>query len=174
MLTIQQYAKGATIPPGYRNNAQLTVSIVNDIFNQFPNQFTFNSGYRTPGHNASVGGASNSYHLFALAADITPRNGNYNQYKSALQSIVARYGWELIDERNKNHFHIEPSGRNSTIANNQPIDVGVIATVNVPWDSGAKPSFIESLAASLNVSESTVYAGGGLIAVLLIKRFIDG
>jgi hypothetical protein len=109
-----------------------------------------------------------------LAADITPRNGNYNQYKSALQSIVARYGWELIDERNKNHFHIEPSGRNSMIANNQPIDVGVIATVNVPWNSGAEPGFVDNLAASLNVSKSTIYAGSGLLAVLLIKRFIDG
>ncbi len=174
MLTIQQYAKGAAIPQGYLNNAQLTVGIVNDIFNQFPNQFTFNSGYRTPQHNAEVGGVANSYHVQALAADITPLNGNYNQYKSALQTIVGGYGWEVIDERNKNHFHIEPSGKTLSPTNNEPIDVGVIATVTVPWDSGAEPSFITSLAASLNISESTIYVGGGLIAVLLIKRFMDG
>jgi hypothetical protein len=174
MLTVQQYAKGATIPQQYLNNAHLTVSIVNDIFNQFPNQFTFNSGYRTPAHNAAVGGASNSYHLVALAADITPRNGNYNQYKSALQTIVSRYGWELIDERNKDHFHIEPFGKAPLTTNNRPIDVGVIATVNVPWNSGAEPGFVDNLAASLNVSKSTIYAGSGLLAVFLIKRFIDG
>jgi hypothetical protein len=174
MLTVEQYAKGQTIPQQYLNNAHLTVRIVNDIFKQFPNQFTFNSGYRTPAHNAAVGGAANSYHLFALAADITPRNGNYNQYKSALKSIVAKYGWELIDERNKNHFHIEPFGKALSTINNQPIDVGVIATVNVPWNSGAEPSFVDGIAASLNVSKSTVYLGGGVIAVLFIKSFIDG
>lgn len=109
MLTIQQYAKGATIPQKYLANAQTTIGIVNEIFNRFPNQFTFNSGYRTPAHNAAVGGVPNSYHAQALAADIAPKNGNYNQYKSALTAIVAKYGWELVDERNKNHFHIEPS-----------------------------------------------------------------
>jgi hypothetical protein len=170
MLTVQQYAKGATIPQQYLNNAHLTISIVNDIFNQFPNQFTFNSGYRTPAHNASVGGASNSYHLFALAADIAPRNGNYNQYKSALQTIVSRYGWELIDERNKNHFHIEPFGKAPLPTKNQPVDVGVIATVNVPWNSGTETELIDKLATTLGVSRQTVYLGGGLLAVLLITR----
>jgi uncharacterized protein YcbK (DUF882 family) len=32
---------------------------------------TVNSGYRCPKHNAEVGGASNSFHLRAYAADIT-------------------------------------------------------------------------------------------------------
>jgi hypothetical protein len=116
MLTVQQYAKGATIPQKYLANAQVTIGIVNEIFNQFPNQFTFNSGYRTPTHNAAVGGVPNSFHVQALAADVTPKNGNYNQYKSALTSLVAKYGWELIDERNKNHFHIEPSRNGASLA----------------------------------------------------------
>ncbi len=114
MLTIQQYAKGATIPQNYLGNARLTVGIVNEIFNAFPNQFTFNSGYRTPAHNAAVGGVANSFHVQALAADVTPLNGNYDKYKSALTAIVAKYGWEVIDERNKNHFHLEPSNKGTS------------------------------------------------------------
>ncbi len=116
MLTVQQYAKGATIPQNLLNNAQLTVGIANEIFSAFPNQFTFNSGYRTPAHNAAVGGVPNSFHVQALAADITPHNGNYDKYKSALKALVGKHGWEVIDERNKNHFHLEPSnGKSSSI-----------------------------------------------------------
>ncbi len=122
MLTVKQYAKGATIPQNYLRNAQLTVNILNEIFDTYPNQFTFNSGYRTPSHNRAVGGVANSYHVQALAGDITPRNGNYNQYKTALTAIVAKYGWELIDERNKNHFHIEPrSGQIAITVQTQPV-----------------------------------------------------
>jgi hypothetical protein len=120
MLTVQQYAKGATIPQNLLSNAQLTVSIVNEIFSAFPNQFTFNSGYRPPARNAAVGGVVNSFHVQALAADITPLNGNYDKYKSALKALVGKHGWEVIDERNKNHFHLEPSnGKPSSIPNNQ-------------------------------------------------------
>jgi uncharacterized protein YcbK (DUF882 family) len=32
---------------------------------------TINSGYRSPSHNASIGGASSSYHTRGMAADIT-------------------------------------------------------------------------------------------------------
>lgn len=31
---------------------------------------TINSGYRTPNHNASIGGASNSQHIYGKAVDI--------------------------------------------------------------------------------------------------------
>ncbi len=116
MLTVQQYAKGATIPQKYLNNAQLTVHIVNEIFSAFPNQFTFNSGYRTPARNVATGGVANSYHVQALAADITPVNHSFDKYKSALTTIVSKYGWELIDERKKNHFHIEPSGNKTSLS----------------------------------------------------------
>ncbi len=77
--------------------------------------------------------------------------------------------------------YVPPSSSSSppvtkvVIKNNPtPIDVGVLATVNVPWDSGSEPSFIDNIATSLNVSKQTVYIGGGLAAVFLIKRFIDG
>lgn len=36
--------------------------------------FYLNSAYRSPEHNAAVGGASNSYHLRGMAFDISLRN----------------------------------------------------------------------------------------------------
>lgn len=166
MLTVQQYAKGAVIPQNLLSNAQLTVGIINEIFNTFPNQFTFNSGYRTPAHNAAVGGVPNSFHVQALAADITPLNGNYDRYKSALTELVGKYGWELIDERSKNHFHIEPSGSNSSTSTDEPIDVGIIGTVDIPFPEGDK-DFFDNIADSFNVSRNTAIAGSVLLGILI-------
>ncbi len=158
MLTIQQYAKGATIPQSLLNNAQLTVSIVNEIFNQFPNQFTFNSGYRTSAHNAAVGGVATSYHVKALAADIAPKNGNYNQYKSALTAIVERYGWELIDERNKNHFHIEPSKNSASLSvNNQQLP-----------NNQQQPKTISEQFSSLSSQNQMILTGGAFLILYLL------
>ncbi|MCD7060858.1 YcbK family protein [Pelagibacterium xiamenense] len=41
-----------------------------DIEGHFGRKIVMNSGYRTPWHNASVGGASSSYHTKCMAADI--------------------------------------------------------------------------------------------------------
>jgi hypothetical protein len=158
MLTVQQYAKGATIPKNYLGNAQITVNIVNEIFNKFPNQFTFNSGYRTPAHNAGVGGVPNSYHVQALAADIAPKNGNYNQYKTALTAIVAKYGWELVDERNKHHFHLEPSKKpaSSTVDNQSPSQ------------QQQQPQTITERYNSLSSQNKTIIVGGSLLLIIFL------
>jgi hypothetical protein len=157
MLTVQQYAKGATIPQNYLSNAQITVGIVNEIFDTFPNQFTFNSGYRTSAHNAAVGGVANSYHVKALAADITPKNGNYNQYKAALTALVAKYDWELVDERNKNHFHIEPSRGKavSTIVNYQSQNQQPAQTITEKYNA-------------LSSQDKTIIVGGAFLFLYLI------
>jgi len=48
------------------------VDICQDLRNKI-GKLTVTSGYRTVMHNERVGGASNSYHLKGLAADIRPR-----------------------------------------------------------------------------------------------------
>jgi Peptidase M15 len=54
-----------------------------------------NSGFRTPGYNASVGGASGSYHIYTdhdgndQAVDITCANGTPSQWHSFLNNIRA-------------------------------------------------------------------------------------
>jgi hypothetical protein len=77
----------------------------------------------------------------------------------------------VITQRSKTPVKTNPK---ITKPNNpSPIDVGVVATVNVPWGDDPEPDFIDKLASFLNVSKPTVYVGGGLIAILLIKRFKD-
>jgi hypothetical protein len=77
----------------------------------------------------------------------------------------------IITQRSKTPVKTNPK---ITKPNNpSPIDVGVVAAVNVPWGDDPEPDFIDKLASFLNVSKPTVYVGGGLIAILLIKHFKD-
>jgi uncharacterized protein YcbK (DUF882 family) len=48
-----------------------------------------NSGYRTPEHNASVGGKPHSMHLTAMAADIYVMGLNPVQVKSTIETLIA-------------------------------------------------------------------------------------
>jgi uncharacterized protein YcbK (DUF882 family) len=60
---------------------------------------TVNSGYRTPSYNASVGGASNSFHIYTAhdtndpAADVSCAHGSSSQWHAKLDSTrQAHYG----------------------------------------------------------------------------------
>jgi uncharacterized protein YcbK (DUF882 family) len=55
-----------------------------------------NSGYRTQSYNRSIGGASNSFHIYTIhdgndqAADITCRRGSPSQWHAYLAGIRSR------------------------------------------------------------------------------------
>lgn len=46
------------------------------------------SGYRTPSHNAKVGGARNSQHLTASGADINARNYTPRQLSKIIEKLI--------------------------------------------------------------------------------------
>lgn len=54
---------------------------------------SINSGYRTPSHNASVGGESNSFHIYTAhdtddpAADVTCSSGSASEWHAKLNSL---------------------------------------------------------------------------------------
>lgn len=47
------------------------VDLLNRLREHFDKPVTINSGYRSPSHNKRIGGASQSRHVFGLAADVT-------------------------------------------------------------------------------------------------------
>lgn len=50
------------------------ISLLQAIRNEYDAPIGINSGYRTPEHNARIGGASASTHLFGMGADLRGQN----------------------------------------------------------------------------------------------------
>jgi hypothetical protein len=68
--------------------------------------FSINSEGRTPGHNAEVGGKSNSYHIHGRALDVWHNNA---ATRARLKAFIDKNTpYEAIDEGD--HIHIEPKG----------------------------------------------------------------
>lgn len=55
-----------------------------------------NSGYRTPEHNKAIGGATLSYHMFGMAADIRADKHTPKQLYDILDKMLE--GWGGIEE----------------------------------------------------------------------------
>lgn len=63
------------------------------------------SGYRSPAHNARVGGARRSQHLFNRAADLRPRVATVEQARAAGFTGIGRQGkWAV-------HVDVRPGPR---------------------------------------------------------------
>lgn len=69
----------------------------------FDSPVIINSGYRTPSHNAKIGGAGNSYHCKGMAADI--------KVKGHTAKEVAEYAKKILDKggiiQYNNFVHID-------------------------------------------------------------------
>ena len=61
---------GTGVPPEYLCNVRLLATNLQVIRAKIGQPLVIVSGYRSPAHNTAVGGATNSYHLSAQAADI--------------------------------------------------------------------------------------------------------
>ena len=61
---------GAPVPDKYYTNVQKLAENLQKIRDIIDEPLVIVSGYRTPEHNRTCGGATNSYHLSAQAADI--------------------------------------------------------------------------------------------------------
>tara|TARA_R110000765_G_scaffold423083_1_gene531469 strand:+ start:559 stop:942 length:384 start_codon:yes stop_codon:yes gene_type:complete len=61
---------GTPVPEEYYENVQDLMDNLDVIREHFGYPINVNSGYRTPDYNKAIGGAKNSQHLTASAADI--------------------------------------------------------------------------------------------------------
>lgn len=171
MLTVQQFAKGNMIPQQYSANAQMTVNIVNEVFDAFPNRFRFTSGYRTPAQNRAANGVTNSFHLTAEAADFVPNNGQFpGGEKSQLLSVVGKYGYEVVlhNVGSGLHYHIEPSPSGKRVPESDwIINVGTIGTVDVPIPKDG--DFLGDMAQTIGVSKSALGIGLVVLVAAILK-----
>jgi len=71
------------------------IELLEQIREHFNAPITINSGYRSPEHNAKVGGAKGSYHVKGMAADIVvkgvPPSRVYNYLNTFHNGGLGRY-----------------------------------------------------------------------------------
>lgn len=76
-LLLVDYWKGHSKPSEQQAKAaELLLERVNKLQSVYGEQFKINSGYRSPEHNARVGGAPNSAHISCEAVDIADITGS--------------------------------------------------------------------------------------------------
>lgn len=85
----QQYGSGDELFAGLDSIAQVT------------------SGFRTPEHNAKVGGVENSRHLDNMARDVLPPRTQEEAQR--IRQFAAERGLKIIDEGD--HWHLQPPSR---------------------------------------------------------------
>ena len=105
---------GSEMPKDVLENIQLLAKYVQLIRNEVNVPLTINSGYRSPSHNAKVGGVKNSYHVQGKASDlsskkITPKQLYDTIIKLIKAGIVYNGGVGLYDTFV--HYDIGEKGR---------------------------------------------------------------
>lgn len=82
---------GTPVPEQYKGNVYKLMQQLEVIRTALGNTpIRINSGYRSPSHNAAVGGVSNSQHLVGKAADITTGVHTPSQIKSTIESLISQ------------------------------------------------------------------------------------
>lgn len=79
---------GNPVPESKICNVQVLAHNLQVLRDHIGEPITINSGYRTPSWNKKVGGATNSMHLQAKAADITTRSHTPKQLRSIIEKLI--------------------------------------------------------------------------------------
>lgn len=79
---------GAEMPKDVLENIKMLSKYVQLIRNEIGVQLVINSGYRSPQHNAKVGGVKNSYHVQGKASDLKPKGITPKQLYDVIIKLI--------------------------------------------------------------------------------------
>jgi uncharacterized protein YcbK (DUF882 family) len=80
---------GTPVPKELIPNVELLAKNLQVLRDHLGEPIHINSGYRSPAHNAKVGGKKNSYHMKAMAADITCKSKTPKQLAAIIEKLIA-------------------------------------------------------------------------------------
>ena len=80
---------GTPTPPEYTCNLRVLATTLQVIRAKIGQPLVIVSGYRTPEHNRTCGGATNSYHLSAQAADIRCGGLDAVELHAVIRDLIA-------------------------------------------------------------------------------------
>jgi uncharacterized protein YcbK (DUF882 family) len=79
---------GTQVPDRLIANVQKLATNLQVLRDHIGEAVFLNSGYRSPKYNARIGGAKNSMHMQAKAADITTKSYSPKQLKSIIEKLI--------------------------------------------------------------------------------------
>lgn len=79
---------GAYFPKQVQDNLQILAEQLEVLREHFQLPIKINSGYRSPEHNAKVGGAENSQHLLGKAADVVIDGVSPDEVADAIEFLI--------------------------------------------------------------------------------------
>lgn len=81
---------GAPMPDFVKENIKKLVKNLEVIRAAAGAPIRINSGYRSPAHNASIGGAKNSFHMKGMAADFTIKGLTIPQSIALIENLISQ------------------------------------------------------------------------------------
>jgi uncharacterized protein YcbK (DUF882 family) len=81
---------GAEMPKEVLANVKKLAKALQVIRNNTGKKITINSGYRSPSHNKSIGGASKSQHLLGNASDIVVEDHTPKQVYELIELLIEK------------------------------------------------------------------------------------
>lgn len=79
---------GAYFPKHAQENLQILAEQLEVLREHFQKPITINSGYRSPEHNAKIGGTENSQHLLGKAADVVIDGISPDEVADAIEFLI--------------------------------------------------------------------------------------
>ncbi len=79
---------GSIMPSDVIENLKELAKNLQKLRNHFGEPIHINSAYRSPQHNANIGGSPNSQHLLGKAADITMKNFTPKQICLLIEKLI--------------------------------------------------------------------------------------
>jgi hypothetical protein len=90
-FSLSEFAsRGTPVPEQYLSNVKRLAQNLQVLRNHLGKPIQINSAYRSPAHNASVNGATNSQHLTAKAADITVKGLTPSEVYCAIETLIVQ------------------------------------------------------------------------------------
>lgn len=81
---------GVQVPEELMPNVELLAKNLQVIRDHIGEPLHINSGYRTPAWNKKVQGKTNSYHMKAMAADLTTKNKTPKQLAALIERLIEK------------------------------------------------------------------------------------
>jgi uncharacterized protein YcbK (DUF882 family) len=79
---------GTVVPDHLMKNVRTLANNLQVLRDVIGMPITINSGYRTDAHNKAIGGATNSQHLLAKAADIVVAGWNPSDVQKQIEALI--------------------------------------------------------------------------------------